>query len=138
MRRSCARRGCSCLRSTCLLRHSNSGRASVNFPSDACPCGGHIGWIQHEDRFVGNCYGRCRKRHVELKRETDDDLRRRTREAVWERRFREAGMEVPTGIAAACVQTDRLKTENARLRDELERGRVDVAAERAINRGLAP
>jgi hypothetical protein len=64
----------------------------VNFPPDACPCGGHIGWIQHEDRFVGNCYGRCRKRHVELGRETDDTLRRRAREDVWERRFREACM----------------------------------------------
>jgi hypothetical protein len=64
----------------------------VNFPPDACPCGGHIGWIQHEDRLVGNCYGRCRKRHVELRREADDNLRRRTREAVWERRFREAGI----------------------------------------------
>jgi hypothetical protein len=63
----------------------------VNFPPDACPCGGHIGWFQHEDRFVGNCYGRCRKRHVELRRQTDDTLRRRAREDVWERRFREAG-----------------------------------------------
>jgi hypothetical protein len=63
----------------------------VDFPPDACPCGGHIGWIQHEDRLVGNCYGRCRKRHVELRREADDNLRRRTREAVWKRRFREAG-----------------------------------------------
>ena len=110
----------------------------VNFPSDACPCGGHIGWIQHEDRFVGNCHGRCRKRHVELRRDTDDDLRRRTREAVWERRFREAGLEVPTSIAAACVQIDRLKTENARMRDQLERARVDVAAVRAMNGRLAP
>jgi hypothetical protein len=63
----------------------------VNFPPDACPCGGHIGWFQHEDRFVGNCYGRCRKRHVELRRQTDDTFRRRAREDVWERRFREAG-----------------------------------------------
>ena len=64
----------------------------VNFLPDACPCGGHIGWIQHEDRLVGNCYGRCQKRHIELRREADDNLRRRTREAVWERRFREAGI----------------------------------------------
>ena len=64
----------------------------VNFLPDACPCGGHIGWIQHEDRLVGNCYGRCQKRHVELRREADDNLRRCTREAVWERRFREAGI----------------------------------------------
>ena len=59
-----------------------------------------ISWVNHGTHFAPPD-------------ESNDEFleyRRRYREQVWERRFREAGKEVPASIASACARIDHLKT----------------------------